>query len=274
MIILSESRQDRRPCRCARGGDAARCARVRPRGRRAGLEPERDDRAGRPGCARRGVAPGNGARSGVRRRQRDRPRAPAVPRLAAREALGFARCGCGDCGISRARRNRARAEAGPRSALCIVVGRHPRRSDEGGRHPRRRDGCSGDDRRADERWALRLSGLSDGHHAGPVAAGPAHVRQRPVRLDQERDAVPDQGRVAVPLAWTVPSREPEIRSGLRGGEGRRLRDEHDAYRRSDQRRSLLGRESAGHLDPHRSHAVTARGVVGGSTTPATSRCCT
>ena len=71
-----------------------------------------------------------------------------------------------------------------------------------------------------------------------------------------------------------PLASPEIRGGLRGGEGRRLRDEHDANRRSDQRRSLLGRESAGHLDPHRSHAVTARRGCRLPTTPATSRCCT
>ena len=158
---------------------------------------------------------------------------------------------------------------------CVVIGRHPRRSHEGGRHPRRRDGCSGDDRRAGERWALRLSGLSDRHDAGPVAAGPAHVRQRPVRLDQERDTVPHQGRVAVPLAWPVPARKPEIRSGLRGGEGRRLRDEHDAYRRSDQRRSLLGpriRRPPGTASLACCH-FSARGCRW-PTTPATSRCCT
>ncbi len=151
----------------------------------------------RPGPAGRHDPHGDGARRRLRRRQRDRPQAPALPllhesRRAERLEGGRRR----DGGVPGARQRRPGAAAGAGAALPGQSRRHPVRG-QGGRHPVRRRGGGGDDRRADERRPLRPAWVPGRRGARPVAPGAAGVRERPGGLGAVRAALPDPGRSAV-----------------------------------------------------------------------------
>ena len=78
---------------------------------------------------------------------------------------------------------------------------------------RRRRGSGGrDDRGANRRRPLRRVPVPGRVRAGPVAARAAGVRQRPVRVAEGREAVPDQERHAVRLGRPCAAREQEVRT--------------------------------------------------------------
>ena len=121
----------------------------------------------------------------------------------------------------------------------------------GGRH----------DRGAHRRRPLRRVSVPGRDRGRPVAARPAGLRERPVRMAEGCEAVPDQERHAVPLARTGSAREQALRTGVQRGQVARICDEHDSVRRPDAGGALLGGEPAGDVEPHLPHAVGAAGGV-------------
>ena len=82
----------------------------------------------------------------------------------------------------------------------------PGRLGEDARDRSRRGGGGGDDRGPDRRRPLRAYRFPVGTGPGRVAAGPAGVRQRPERVAEGREAVPDRERHAVPSRRPAPAR--------------------------------------------------------------------
>ena len=142
------------------------------------------------------------------------------------------------CSCISARRSRRRSRRCTR-----LAGRHPGRPGEDARDRRRRGRGGGDDRGADGRWPLRPVPLRGRLHAGRVAAGAARVRQRPERLAQGREAVPDPRALRSSAPRAACAHEPEVRARVRGGEVARLGDEHDADGRSDATPPATGRKT-------------------------------
>ena len=97
---------------------------------------------------------------------------------------------------------------------------------------------------------------SDRSRSGRLAAdrlaGRSGLRSR--RLDRQPEAVPDREPVAVPLGGPERAHERGLCRGVRGGEGARRAEQHEANRRPDGRRRLLAVRSDRALEPARAGA--------------------
>ena len=228
------------------------------------------DPGGAPGGRRAGPSgrraqPGDGAGRGLRRRERDRRRLPAVPR---RASCGSGRLegGCGgDRRVPRARRlpcqhapadrAGARAAVDAPAALRRLARAGAGRARQGWRDRGRRGRRGRDAHRPAERWPfrklhVRAEGTDPGQWRLAPPAGPAGlVAQRPNALGRLRPAVPGPGRRQAPDRRPQRPHERRIRGGLQRGEEGRLPDQRDAHGGSDGGRDLLAGQRDRDLEP-------------------------
>ena len=253
--------------RSARGRrfDGAGRARCCAGGHRDGLERERVDRAirrGGAGAAGIGAAHGNGARSRLRRGERDRRPLRGLPaHVTSGAAVRLEGGGDRDRGVPRAAAPRSGAAGRARRAVRRLAGGDSGRLGEDARDQSRGGRCGGDDRGQDGRRPLRRLSLPGRLGSRRVAPGAAGVRQRPERLVEGRAAVPARERHAVHVGRSGSAHELVVHQGLRRGEVPRVGDEHDPHRRPDPCRPLLGREPAGDLEPDLPDVVRTAGAV-------------
>ena len=200
------------------------------------------------------AAPGDRAGGGLRRRQRDRRRPPAVPRGP------FVRVGCGIEGRGgrrgRPRRPRRRgdgpaARAGDRQSPRQPLRGVDRGRDDPGRRRRSRGGNRGGRgrRRGDARGAGERRALRDVHvHAWVRCRRVAADQrgQRSIRLGRSRRPVRPREHLAVPDERPPLAHERRLREGVQRSEGagrERDDDSHPADARADRPRSVLRRPS-------------------------------
>ena len=168
----------------------------------------------------------DGARSGVRRRQRHRRRLQAVPGQAGSEPVGLDRCRRRDRGVPRAPRGRpGKPDRGTCNARCAVHRRtcgRARRRREGRWHRSRRSSGSCHARSTHER-------RPQSDHAVPVrlrddarrvAGDPAADDARAHAVGRQREAVPRPRRRDAPHEGAERSHEQEVRQGSQRGRSR------------------------------------------------------
>ena len=196
------------------------------------------------GAPRRRPAHGDGARRGLRRGNAIDGRYEPYLYRGRRGFLGFEGRRRGDRCLSRPRQHRP----GPAGAAGAAVQRLARRPP---RIPRRSgSGSAIGEHAAAAMIAARTNdgrfgapGFPVGTLAGPVASGPARVRQRPERVGAEREAVRAAEPVAVPLGCAVPAHERRLRDRVQPGEGHRLAERVRPERCSRRTRPCTGRKA-------------------------------
>ena len=227
------------------------------------------DPGGGPGGRRAGPSgrraqPGDGAGRGLRRRERDRRRLPAVPRRAAGGSGRLEGGGGGDRRVPRARRlprqhapadgAGARAAVDAPAALRRLAGGGAGRVRRGRRDRGRRGRRGRHAHEPSERRPFRLLQVRARHRSRRLAARSAGGSERdrrsgPDPLGRLRPAVPGPGRRHAPDRRPQRPHERRIRGGLQRGEAGRLPDQHDAHRGSDGGGDLLAGQRDRDLEP-------------------------
>ena len=224
--------------------------------RGAGLEPacrrRPDDAVRCAGAGRRSnaaghdVAPGDGPRGDLRRRQRDRRRLPALPaRTAGGVAVGVSwmqpspppptTCSSGWAPSHRCRRP---SSPGLDGSVRGGAGGDSRRRRQDGRDRRRGRRRGGDARDASRRRSLRAVLPSRRRSTRRVASDPSRRGQRPVRVGGQRRAVHARQPVAVPLGGATRARQRRVRDRVQRGQGTRRRRQCTQPRATGRRRVL------------------------------------